>query len=128
MKRIDTGKWCTSRDGELYNPDDYDTKEEAIEGGKRDYEYTTFYVGKVTALEFDETDVSLSDDAFECLANQLSEECGEVGETWDTTKEQMEELEIMLSKTVIEWVNKNDLHPRCFGINEDCEIELEEEK
>jgi len=124
MKRIETGKWCTSRDGELYNPDDYNTKEEAIEGGKLDYEYTTFYVGKVVALEFEESDIYISEDAFESLANTLSEDCGEVAEEWDATNEELEELDEMLSKTVIEWVNKNNLHPKCFGINDDCRIEL----
>jgi hypothetical protein len=125
MKRIETGKWCISNDGELYNADDYDTKEDAIEGARRDYEYTNFYVAKVVNLEFDENDViGLAENAYESLSEQLYEEVGEVAENWDTSipKEAFDELDQLLSNTVIEWVNKNNLQPKCFGITGEYKI------
>jgi hypothetical protein len=127
MKKIETGKWCISNDGELYNADDYDTKEDAILVAKEDYKYSNFYVAKVVNLKFDETDVSLSDRAYEGLSEQLFEECGEISEVWDNdvTKEQLEELENMLGNTVIEWINKNNLQPQCYGITGECRIETE---
>ena len=125
MKKKETGKWCISNDGELYNADDYDTKEDAIESAKEDYEYMNFYVAKVVDLEFEASDVSLSDNAYESLSEALFEEVGEVAENWDNdvTQEQLNELDEMLGNTVIEWVNKNNLQPKCYGVAGDCKIE-----
>lgn len=127
MKRIEIGKWCISSGGELYNADDYDTKEDAILAGKEDYKWNSFYVAKVVNLEFEASDISLSDEAYENLSEQLFEEVGEVSETWDNliTNDQLKELDEMIGKTVIEWVNKNNLQPECFGISGECKIEAE---
>lgn len=127
MKRKETGRWCISHDGELYHAEDYNTKEDAIVGARCDYGYNNFYVAKVVELEFEASDVSLSDDAFESLSESLFEEVGEVAETWDdeVNQEQLNELDQMIGKTVIEWINKHRLHPTCYGITGDCKVELE---
>jgi hypothetical protein len=127
MKRKETGKWCISHDGELYHSDDYDTKDDAIVGARGDYKYDSFYVAKVVELEFEANDINLSDDAFEGLSESLFEEVGEVSEQWEENITQLllNELQEMLSDTVVEWINKNNLHPKCYGITGDCKIEAE---
>ena len=126
MKRIETNKWCISSDGEHYH-EDCESREEAIEIAKEDYKYDSFHIAKVARLEFTASDVSLSDEAYESLSEQLFEECGEISETWDNevTKEQLEELDQIIGNAVIDWINKNNLQPKCFGITGDCGIESE---
>lgn len=121
MKRIETGKWCISHDGEIYTADDYETKDEAIQAANEEYQWSVFYVAKVVEVEFDPRDICISDRVYEQLSEQLFEEVGEVSETWDesVSKEQLEELDKMIGKTVIEWINKNNLNPKCYGVTEE---------
>jgi len=122
MIRTETGKWCISNDGEMYDSSDFETKEQAIESARRDYEYSNFHVAKVVNLEFEENDINLSDEVYEHLAEQLCEECGEASEGGEATKEQLDELDKIIAKTVMEWIEKNDLQPNCFGVADEEEV------
>ena len=56
MKLIETNKWCISADGEFFS-DVYDSKEEAIESIKDNYEYDGGYIGRCVDIRFVEQDI-----------------------------------------------------------------------
>lgn len=131
MNSTETGKWIISQDEEYWsNPEEYESKEKAIEEGKKYYCGENFYVGQSVKVEFARNDTSLDEKAIEQLEESLSENVGEVSEQWvnGITRDQEVELGNMLSDTVLLWIKVNNLFPRCYMVDDIEKIELESEE
>jgi len=117
MERIKTNKWCISRDEELFF-DEYNTKEEAIAEGIDGYGYNMFYVGQIVELKFNEADMPDSENIIEQLNDYVYNECN-VEDDWyeNISREQEKELDKILAETILKWIDKNNLHPTCYGVD-----------
>nr|DAG69811.1 MAG TPA: hypothetical protein [Caudoviricetes sp.] len=114
MKLTETNKWCISADGEFFS-DVYDSKEEAIESIKDNYKYDGGYIGRCVDIRFVEQDISDFEISYR-LRDSLYDEIGEIVEDWDFTDEQHEEISQIVAKAVIDYINKNNLQPRCYKV------------
>lgn len=114
MKLTKTNEWCISTDGEFFS-DIYDSREEAIESLKDDYNCDDGYIGRCVNVEFAEEDISHIE-ITDVLKEALFDEVGEVSESWDFTTEQDKEISQIVAKAVIDYINKNNLQPRCFKV------------
>lgn len=121
MKTIkENKKWCTSSDGEHYNGEPFNTKEDAISDGKLVYGGDDFYVGQIVQIYSSQLfDV---DWMLDSMNERAQDEAGDAGEDYlcDVTKEQKEDLE----KTLEKWFKKNGLEPTFFGIENEEKITL----
>ena len=110
-------------ESDIWLGDKYDTKEDAIEDCREeynsgDYEEETCYVGRIdTYNAFIDADSIIED-----IQNYAYSECGEVAEEFliDVTKEQTEELQDKLNDVLQEWLTKHNLQPT-FGNMVDVE-------
>lgn len=122
MKFIETNKWCTSSDGELFGSPCFNSKEEAIE------ECMVFkedsFVGRAERLEFTDFDVNAhEEDILEDLYDNLYDEVGDAAENWElTTKEQIE-LSKRIAKVVIDFINETNNQPTCFRVVDIDEVQ-----
>lgn len=114
MKLIETNEWCISADGEFFS-DVYDSKEEAIESIKDNYRYDGGYIGRCINVEFAEEDISHIE-ITDVLYQVLCDEMGEASECWEVTSEQDKEISQIAAKAVIDYINKNNLQPRCYKV------------
>lgn len=114
MKLIETNKWCISTDGEFFS-DVYDSKEEAIESIKDNYKYDGGYIGRCVDIRFVEQDI-LDFEISYMLRDLLYDEIGEPAEDWGFTNEQDKEISQIVAKAVIDYINKNNLQPRCYKV------------
>lgn len=119
MKEINTNRWAYSPYGERYYGD-FATKEEAIEEYKNEYpDYEDGYVGECIKYEFTESDCdTFADNILEIMDETLGDICGEYSEDWlqSISREQEEELNQILSVEIIKWINKHNLHPTNYMI------------
>ncbi len=113
MKKIPTGKWCYSGDGEYFSSEEYDTKEQAITDCLADYGSGS--VGEIVKLEFDENDICYDETGYH-LMNVLYDEVGDVADSWEMTNKQDDELAKILAKEVVKYINEHNLQPSCFGV------------
>ena len=122
MKITKTGKWTISQDEEYWTyGEEFDTKEEAIEIGKKEFRHEDFYVGQIYIVEFENGDLfDPSERIIDELCYCLEDEVGEYQEYWyeNITKEQQEDLNKMINETVLNWIGKNRLQPNCFKIDD----------
>ena len=112
MKSIKTNEWAISADGEFFS-DSYESREEAIENLKDSYE--DGYIGRCVEIKFDEEDISHIEIA-DVLNDVLADEIGEDSEDWEFTAEQDKEISQIAAKAVIDYINKNNLQPRCYKV------------
>lgn len=124
MKEIITNKWAYSSCGEYYNGF-FDTKEQAIEEYKSEFpDYEQGHVGQCVKYEFTENDCdTFADNILEMMDETLGDICGEYSEDWlqSISREQEKELDEILSIEIIKWINKHNLHPTNYMI-ENSEI------
>ena len=112
MKFIQTDRWCYGMTDEYFSGD-FPTKLDAIEACKKDL--GEGYIGRIVNLEFDEKDICYDETAYR-LQERLYDEVGDVAENWVLTKEQELELSKILTKTIIEYINKNHLQPTVYKV------------
>ena len=112
MKLIQTDRWCYGRTDEYFS-DDFPTKLDAIKACKEDLEGG--YIGRIVNLEFDEEDICYDEIAYH-LQERLYDEVGEAAENWVLTSEQEIELSKIIAKDIIDYINKNDLQPKCYKV------------
>ena len=118
MKRIPTTKWCTG-DNEEYFDSKYNSKEEAIECGKEEYNGSSFWIGKVEEIQIEKTDCGdLANYAIEAIAYNLNEAAGESSESFDPTKEEELALQNMLEDTVERWLKEKDIKAGCYAVTD----------
>ncbi len=106
------GQWTTSINGEIYDGENYDTKEEAIveyrkEIKKWEKQPSEFYVGQIEMVFTSQfVNVETIIDDIQCQAQDI---CGEVAEDYlyDIPEKQKEELE----KLIVGWFDKNGYAP-----------------
>ena len=113
MRLTKTNEWCISTDGEYFFDDGYNSKEEAIESIKDNYDGG--YIGRLVNIEFVENDMSHIEIA-DVLNEALFDEVGESSESWEFTAEQDKEFSQIAAKAVIDYINKNNLQPRCYKV------------
>ena len=113
MKLTKTNEWAISADGEFFS-DSYESREEAIENLKDSYD--DGYVGRCVEIEFTEEDVQGFVEIPYSLGELLYDEIGEASESWEVTDEQDKEISQIVAKAVIDYINKNNLQPRCFKV------------
>ena len=112
MKFIQTDRWCYGVTDEYFT-DDFPTKLDAIKACKEDLEGG--YIGRIVNLEFDENDICYDETGYR-LQERLYDEVGDVAENWVLTTEQELELSRILTKTIIEYINKNHLQPTVYKV------------
>ena len=112
MKSIKTNEWAISADGEFFF-DSYESREEAIENLKDSYD--DGYIGRLVDIKFTEEDISHIE-ITDVLYQVLYDEIGEVSEDWEFTAEQDKEMSQIVAKAVIDYINKNNLQPRCYKV------------
>ena len=139
-------------DSDAWDASDYfDTKEEAIEAGKKalrefiadpeneydqsdvlghvyeEYEgiHTIFAVGQLNSPSLR----IYADTVIESLQEQSDECCGDVSETYlnDVTKDQEKDLEEKLNATLNEWLTKYNHQPAFYYIDNIEKVRLEED-
>jgi len=111
-------KWCTSSDGEHYDSECFETKEEAIADRKNGYGGDPFYVGQVRKIYT--TQLFDVDWMLDSMSERAQEEAGDAAEDYlcVLTKEQKEDLE----KTIENWFKNNGLEPTFWGIENEEKI------
>lgn len=127
MKLTKTNEWCISTDGEYFFDDGYNSKEEAIESIKDNYRYDGGYIGRLVNIEFVENDISYTN-ITDVLNDVLADEIGEASESWEFTAEQNKEISQIAAKAVIDYINKNNLQPRCYKVIDIEFIEVGEQE
>lgn len=107
--------------------DIYDSKEEAIKSIKDNYKYGGGYIGRCVDIRFVEQDILNFEISYKLkdvldfeisyrLRDSLYDEIGEISEDWGFTDEQDKEISQIVSKAVIDYINKNNLQPRCYKV------------
>lgn len=115
------GHWAISSDGENYGGSTFPTKEEAIAAGKDLYEGASFYLGQIRKPippeHFFSADIWLEH------VSVQEDYSGEHAEDWDgSTKEEREELETEVRKVMAAWLDKYDLRPTFWNVDEKDKI------
>lgn len=81
----------------------------------------TIYSGE--AIKFNAS--SFVKDITEDMSERAYDEIGEHADNWpDCNKEQREDLEKLMAKTVDSWASKHNLHPKFWGIKNQKEIKV----
>ena len=119
-------KWCYSTDKENYTGI-FDTKEEAIKEGKIDAidrDKKHFYIAKAIK---DFTPCIDTDFIIELIQEDAYNNGGEWAEDYldDISKEQLAELDKKLNDVLSDWLNKHNLKPTWFTVEDVEEISLE---
>ena len=127
MKSIETNEWCISTDWEYFFDDGYNSKEEAIKSIKDNYRYDGGYIGRLVNIEFVENDMSHIE-ITDVLNEALFDEIGETIEDFGFTAEQDKEISQIAAKAVIDYINKNNLQPRCYKVIDIEFIEVGEQE
>ena len=121
------GKWMYNLTGdEIWSGEDFDTREEAIEEGKGEAiadELDSFEIGQCEYVAPSGVDI---DYILENVAENTTEEVGEVGEDYlnDVTSKHSEELEEKLNEVLFAWMKKHKYEPNFFQIKNTERIEL----
>ena len=123
---INDGKWCISRNGEDYDNDFFDTKEEAIEYATDNDDYNcneTFFVGKA---EFFKPKID-ADDIIDRISDDAYDNYGEWAEAYlhNINTVQKSELQYKLQSVFNKWMKKYSLDPVFFRIVEYYKFNVE---
>lgn len=112
MELIKTGKWVYSQYGEWFDSDEFDTEDEAIKACINDYGHG--FVGEMVTVKFEASDLHL-DIEYELL-DVLEENVGEAAETWELSGEYEKELSIRMGNAMVDYLNENNLQPKCYKV------------
>ena len=115
IDKVDKTRYCWSYDGEYYNGS-FNTEQEAIEDAKECVEDTCeeVYIGtcKTPVLSWNSNEEKI----IESMYDNLYEECGEVSEIFEITREQELELANRIDKCVEKWIKDMKIKPNCWGV------------
>lgn len=130
MKIEGTNKWLISNNEEYwdYCYDEFDSKQQAIEEGKKIFLNEPFYVGEMFLVYFTKKGLFQSDfseQIINLLSDELYQTCGESFENWleSLTKEKEEKLNYKLANCIFEWIKEENMQPNCFLVKNIEEIE-----
>lgn len=120
MKTIDTNKWVISSSDYYWdnNDNDFNSKEEAIKQALK--EKNDMYVGKMYELKFEDNEIDVEEEIINQLCDSIDCYCSEESDYWyeNISNEQKEELNNMIGNVVLNWIEKNNLHPDCYMIDD----------
>lgn len=123
IDKVDKTRYCWSSDGEYYNGS-FDTEQEAIEDAKETVNDVCeeVYVGtcKEPVLSWN----SNEEEIIESMYDNLYEECGEVSESFEITREQELELANRIDKCVKQWIKDMKIKPNCWTVVNEHLVEL----
>ncbi|HGM3470997.1 TPA: hypothetical protein ACKORP_003982 [Clostridioides difficile] len=119
--------WLYSWDDEYFASDEYESKEEAINGAKEELKRfkevkQCVYIGK-------KEDVNIhAEDALERVQDRIDDEFGGFGEDWfeNIRAEDILTLENRISKVFKKWIDEFGYKPYWFVVRDTEEIELNE--
>lgn len=122
-----SGKWTynTSEDDawRFYDQDMFDTKEEAIAAGKREFEghwadISGFYVGQAEELDISSPYID-ADGVLESFADSVYDDVGEVAEDYlqDVSDDDLNDLQDALSATLHTWLVEKKHEPDFYHMN-----------
>lgn len=122
--------WCFSYNGEtFYSHDELTSRDEAHafalqEGEQRLQDGLSVWIGKRKPPYTGEEFIPTADDIIEQMVCAAGEDVGDVSEIWleFVSKEHKKLLDEMLSKTIMEWMEKTDNKPMFFGVEDVEEI------
>ncbi|EAA0008350.1 TPA: hypothetical protein ACMVTQ_002170 [Clostridioides difficile] len=122
--------WLYSWDDEYFASDEYESKEEAIQGAKEELrEFGEFsrlvYVGQKEEVDIPNID---AEDALELVQGRIDNEFGGYGEDWfeNIRAEDIVILENRISKVFKKWIDEFGYKPYWFVVRDTEEIELNE--
>ncbi|HBG8504075.1 TPA: hypothetical protein ACKOKQ_002646 [Clostridioides difficile] len=120
--------WLYSWDDEYFASDEYESKEEAIQGAKEELrEFGEFsrlvYVGQKEEVDIPNID---AEDALELVQDRIDNEFGGYGEDWfeNIRAEDIVILENRISKVFKKWIDEFGYKPYWFVVRDTEEIEL----
>lgn len=112
--------WSFDRDAEIWDNDEYDTVKECVDAAKAEMDLeegqSYVYVGECVPYspEADCTDI------LDRMQEQAAEMCGEVGDNWEPydwrKKDELEELNDILTVAICAWLKKYGYYPGCYRI------------
>lgn len=111
MKKIN---WCHSSNGEDFNSDTFETREECIKDATENYGYTSFYIGhSIGYMPCIDIGVVL-----EQLNEESCEQCGEYADDYlyHVSDEDKNELSDQLNAVFQAWAKKTDNEPTFFAV------------
>lgn len=114
------GKWIHSLSDDVFHSTDFfDTKEEAVQAGVREYtEFVNlnFFVGQVGDLTLSPS--VDADGVLETISETMYEEVGEVAEDYlhRVPQEQIDELQVELNKALHAWMDKHKHRPNFYKV------------
>lgn len=113
IDKVDKTRYCWSSDGEYYNGS-FNTEQEAIKDAKETVNDVCeeIYVGtcEEPVLSWN------SNEIIESMYDNLYEECGEVSESFEITREQELELANRIDKCVERWIKDMKIKPNCWTV------------
>ena len=123
--------WCFGLEEDEYFMG-ADSEEDAMSEGQnhaKDCGQKYFYIGKTKALDLKEMSYLSGDSIIESLTgneDNFEHLTEDAAEEWlsKVTPEQEEELEAKVKETLIAWLTKHNLEPKCFKVIEARRIEL----
>lgn len=112
-----SGQWVHSTNEEHYSSDGYDTKAEAIDAARDEYDPRDgFYVAQVRQLSAAEYMNFDSWAMIHRLAESAAEQVGEVSDTWpDVSRDQADALRDMLMAQVDCWADLYGMQPTFYA-------------
>ncbi len=123
IDKVDKTRYCWSSDGEYYNGS-FDTEQEAIEDAKETVNdiCEEVYVGtcEKPALSWN----SNEEEIIKSIYYNLYDECGEVSESFEITREQELELANRIDKCVKQWIKDMKIKPNCFAVANEHLVKL----
>ncbi|HBF6108726.1 TPA: hypothetical protein KQF10_002336 [Clostridioides difficile] len=122
--------WLYSWDDEYFASDEYESKEEAINGAKEELKRfkevkQCVYIGKKEDVNIPNID---AEDALERVQDRIDDEFGGYGEDWfeNIRVEDILILENMISEVFKKWIDEFGYEPCWFVVRDTEEIELNE--
>lgn len=113
IDKVDKTRYCWSSDGEYYNGS-FNTEQEAVEDAK---ETVNDFCEEVYVGTCEEPVLSWnSEEIIESIYDNLYEECGEVSESFEITREQELELVNRIDKCVEQWIKDMKIKPNCWTV------------
>ena len=117
----ESGKWCYSFDGELYDSEEFNTAEDVVAGVLAECDLLdgeSFSIGQCSP-PIQPEDMWDAADWLEHVSVQ-DDYSGDWAEDWDrSTKEQREELEAEVRTVLAAWLDRHKLRPTHFTIDSD---------
>lgn len=127
-----TDSWVYTTDRDNWQGEEYSTKDEATEAGKKEVPPGfDFYVGQLCDVKFELDDVYISgykvDSIIEDLDNTLNDVIGEGSKYWtrNITQGQIDELRNKIQAIVFDWIVNNVGQPTTYSIENIEKIEVE---